>query len=455
MRVCECAQKDVAVLGLGREGASAVRYLHAHLPGQALTIYAEEQPGTTYRNTLDPERDTLILGPLDKDQLARHDVLIRSPGISVYRPELQHARSGGVLVTTPSSIWFSEHPGARSLCVTGTKGKSTTAALIAHLLTDCGVRVQLAGNIGQPLLDCEDEAIDWWVIELSSYQLADLQAEPRVGVILNLSDEHLDWHGGGESYRRDKLRLVELLAARPLIANSADPELADVLSERDNVHWFGSGDDDTLRGRFLDEHGAPIPGTLPSSLSGPHNLLNLAAALTAIHVAGVRLEDPVRSISSFRGLPHRLERLGEMHGLAWVNDSLATTPVATLVALEALPAQDVTLLIGGFDRGLDWAAAFDKMRSFLPWAIVTLPDNGPILAARIRERGMLPEDRIYEATNLPDAVQWAVRHSKSGGIVLLSPGAPSFPHYRDFAQRGEDFARLAGLDSRGLDRGSG
>ena len=158
--------------------------------------------------------DRVICGPLSRVALEGYDLLIRSPGISPYRQSLQHAKSAGVEITTPSNLWFAAHPQEKTICVTGTKGKSTTSTLIAHALQSCGHRVRLAGNIGLPLLSCEDRNVDWWVIELSSYQLTDLMAAPTVAVILNLTAEHLDWHGGEQAYRRDKLRLAELAAKR-------------------------------------------------------------------------------------------------------------------------------------------------------------------------------------------------------------------------------------------------
>ena len=147
--------------------------------------------------------------------LENFDILVRSPGISPYRKSMQRARAAGANLTSPSNLWFAAHPDQNTICVTGTKGKSTTSALLAHMLESCGFRVRLAGNIGLPLLACDDRDVDWWVIELSSYQLADLEADPDVSVILNLSSEHLDWHGNEQTYRQDKLRLAALAGAGP------------------------------------------------------------------------------------------------------------------------------------------------------------------------------------------------------------------------------------------------
>ena len=188
------ASARIAILGTGREGRAAWRWLRARHAGIELTLIDEKEPDPAFARLLGAE-DRLITGPLETVGLQEFDVLVRSPGISIYRDCLRRALAAGVTVTTPSSLWFSAHRDQRTICITGTKGKSTTSALLAHVLASQGYAVRLAGNIGKPLLECDDLGVDWWVIELSSYQLADLEAEPTLAVLLNLSPEHLDWHG--------------------------------------------------------------------------------------------------------------------------------------------------------------------------------------------------------------------------------------------------------------------
>jgi UDP-N-acetylmuramoylalanine--D-glutamate ligase len=199
----------VAILGVGREGQAAWRYLHTRHPAMQLTLVAETEPDRDFMEQL-TERDRLWTGPLAEAGLEDFDILIRSPGISIYRNSIQRASAAGANITTPSNLWFEAHAEQNTICITGTKGKSTTSALLAHMLESCGYRVGLAGNIGLPLLACDHRGVDWWVIELSSYQLADLEADPAISVVLNLSPEHLDWHGNAQNYRDDKLRLVKL-----------------------------------------------------------------------------------------------------------------------------------------------------------------------------------------------------------------------------------------------------
>jgi len=220
VRKADLIGRKVGILGLGREGQAARDYMRSVFSELELTLICESPPERDFAAQLG-EKDRLITGPLSRARLERFDLLVRSPGISPYRPAVQAAMKAGVEITTPSNLWFSAHPGEKTICVSGTKGKSTTSALIAHALRCCGYRVSLAGNIGRPLLSCRDKDVDWWVIELSSFQLTDLDAKPTVAVMLNLSEDHLDWHGSERVYRRDKLRLVELAGDSPVIVNAS------------------------------------------------------------------------------------------------------------------------------------------------------------------------------------------------------------------------------------------
>ena len=187
MRFSELKNSRVAILGVGREGQAVWRQIRHRYPGKPLSLFSESTVNEELRQQFDPVVDELHIGPLDIERLGKFDLLVRSAGISIYRDELVRLRSSGARFTTASNLWFAENPTARTICITGSLGKSTTAKLIAHLLSHAGVRVCLAGNIGRPLLDCEDEAAQWWVIELSSYQISYLEAKPDIALLLNIS----------------------------------------------------------------------------------------------------------------------------------------------------------------------------------------------------------------------------------------------------------------------------
>jgi UDP-N-acetylmuramoylalanine--D-glutamate ligase len=451
MKPAELENLDIAILGVGREGQAAHEYLRKLFPGMRLTLITESDPDRVFAAQLSP-LDQLVTGPLADAGLEQFDLLLRSPGISPYRKSLRRAVSAGVIVTSPSNLWFSAHPEARTICVTGTKGKSTTSALLAHVIKACGQQVRLAGNIGRPLLACSDEDVDWWVIELSSYQLTDLRARPTVAVILNLSAEHLDWHGSEKAYRADKLRLAELAADAPLIANAADATLRGLLAGHPGIHWFNDPAGLHVADSGLWDGNMPLDLQMPTGLPGRHSLDNAAAALAVLDRIGIEPQRAAREIGGFRSLPHRLQIVGQRHGVSFVNDSISSTPVATVAALEAFAGRSVILLVGGLDRGLDWTPYSPGIAQRLPEAIIAIPDNGPLILKTLREAGISPPKGLHVTDNLRQAVALAGKLAvDQAAVVLLSPGAPSFPQFEDYRDRGRQFARLSGFQSEEWD----
>ncbi len=240
----------------------------------------------------------------------------------------------------------------------------------------------------------------------------------------------------------DKLALAD--AARMLVVNALQPELADAndrASAANPVRRCGGMA--CPRRRDLPRIAARARHrTLP--LPGEHNALNVCAALAAIEAAGEDALAALGSIGTFRALPHRLQALGEHDGITWINDSIATTPQATLEALASLAGRAVTVLVGGHDRGLDWHAFADGVQRDPPHAIVTMGANGARIAHVLREAS--GDYELQSTTTLREAVEAARGITPSGGIVLLSPGAPSFDQFRDYVERGRAFAALAGFD---------
>jgi UDP-N-acetylmuramoylalanine--D-glutamate ligase len=410
--------------------------LQSRLPDSRFTVFCSETEAAEVRAHA-------ITAPPDAAALSAFDVVVKSPGIGAYRPEILEAQHNGTLFTSGTALWFAEHPEARVIAVTGTKGKSTVTALIAHFLRALGRRTALAGNIGLPLLELLDPPSrpDWWAVELSSFQT---RAAPRVeiGVVNNLHEEHLDWHGTRERYAADKLALAD--AARTLVVNALQPELAARTAAHPHRVTFGDASGWYVRNGAI-FRGARCfigPGELP--LPGEHNALNVCAALTALEAAGEDAMAALRSIGSFRALPHRLQTLGERGGFTWIDDSIATTPQATLEALASLRSRAVTVLVGGHERGLDWRGFADAVRRDPPHAIVAMGANRARIA---RVLGEAPgRYRLESAAGLGDAVASAREITPEGGVILLSPGAPSFDQFRDYAERGRAFAGLGGFD---------
>ena len=465
MRLADLADLRVAVWGYGREGRAAIAALQRRFPAKALTLFCSEAEGAAAGRAValgspatpsapaDAAVDIVTVPP-DAAALARFDVVIKSPGISPYRAPYAEALQRGVRFTSGSALWFAGHAGARTICVTGTKGKSTVAALIAHLLRKGGRRVALAGNIGLPLLDLPDVGDagaaaepDWWAIELSSFQTRDFGGAPTVALINNVYEEHLDWHASRANYTADKLAIAA--HARHVVVNGDQPELANIGAAaarsafavdsgwhvRDDAIWHGDE-------RVLPLSSIPLPGL--------HNAQNVCAALAAIDAAGEGARALAAHVATFKALPHRLQPLGARDGIDYVNDSISTTPYAAIEALRSLATRETTILVGGFDRGVSWRPFADYVAAHPPHAIVTIGANRGVIDAALRTtepRPLAPRAFAFESVpTLAEGFARARAQTRAGGVILLSPGAASFDQFRDYAERGREFARLAGFD---------
>jgi len=439
MRIADLAGRRVAIWGFGREGHAVIRALRMRLPAQPLTLFcsdAEVDAARTFDASLE-----IVVGEPDATTLSRFDVVVKSPGISAYKPALLAAQAQGTQFTSGTALWFGENPDARVIAVTGTKGKSTTSALIAHLARALGVRTALAGNIGLPLLELLGQPADLWVMELSSFQTG--EAGPlELGVITSLYEEHLDWHGSRERYVADKLKLAD--ATRTLLVNGLQPGLLERTAAHPHRLLFGTPEGWHVRDGAIRRGGQAVFDIATLAAPGLHNALNACAALAALEAIGMDALAAAPALAHFRPLPHRLQPLGERDRWHWVNDSISTTPLATLAALESLHGRAVTVLVGGHDRGLDWTPFVDAMRSTPPNAIVCMGSNGARIEAALRSAEIACP--IMRVADLAGAVAEAKTHTPHGGVILLSPGAPSFDQFKDYAERGRRFAALAGFD---------
>jgi UDP-N-acetylmuramoyl-L-alanine---L-glutamate ligase len=443
MRFSELDGKRIGVWGAGREIRSFARQLARRLPSARIVAVAFDGPaprdalatlGAAEARVLTAP-ETLVPG------LAECEVLVRSPGVSIHREELRALRESGVTVTTATSLWLAEGEGEGVIGVTGTKGKSTTAALIAHLARAAGRTVALAGNIGVPALDLLDgERAQVTVVELSSYQIADLEVGPQVALVTNVFREHTDWHGSEEAYRADKLRLLGLRGVRAAVLNARDERLAGLDPGVRTVRYGQPG------GWDVTAEGIALGGELRVAgaevgLRGEHNALNLCGALAALEAFAVPAPPLPESLAGFRALPHRLETVAERDGVLWVNDSISTTPESTMAALASFPGREVVLIAGGQDRGQDYSELARALAASGA-RLIAIPSTGPRVLAAARAAGVAA-DRAIEACDMAAAIAAARGLERPGAVILLSPAAPSFDNYRDFEERGERFRALA------------
>jgi UDP-N-acetylmuramoylalanine--D-glutamate ligase len=449
VQLADLRGRSVAVWGTGREGRAAVTAIAAQQPSRLLAV-------DDSANSLSVPWDGELarLAPLAGGDhafgaLVAADVVVRSPGVPQTHPWMRELRSRGVTVTGGSALWMAGHA-ARTVGVTGSKGKSTTSSLISHLLAAAGRPNVFGGNIGVPLLDLPPA--EWYVLELSSYQCADLTDSPRVAVVTALFPEHLDAHGGEREYYRDKLNL---LAHGPelIVVNGADPRLMAEVAGVTDASGFGPVPAGAADSRFRVEDDGHVyvsdERLFPRAdfrLRGVHNGRNLCVALAVLDGLGldVRAPEVAAAVRAFEGLPHRLAEIEDPTGLTFVDDTLSTSPYSAMHAIDAYRGRPLTVLVGGTDRGLDYTPLREHLAD-LELTVIGIPDSGPRIVA---ELAGLPAVRTEEAADLPAAVRLARKLTPEGGVVLLSPAAPSYGRYRNFEHRSEAF-RQAIRDSSG------
>ncbi len=420
----------VAVWGVGVEGTASLHRLRSmgNVP-----VLVDDRPEVASVEGL--EVLATQMGGLQA--LLTCDVVIKSPGISRYRPEVERLERAGVEVCGGLGLWLGEVPLERVTCITGTKGKSTTSAIIGHLLTGLGYDARRGGNIGQPPWETAGNEPDFWVIETSSYQVPDLSNGPPVVAVTSLSPDHLDWHGSVERYYADKLSLCTKPGVRTSVVDGSNTALREqAASLGRHVQWVDAHDAH-LGGPWIDALGLP----------GEHNTRNASigrAVLLAmgVHEAG---DDALLAAAAegFDGLPSRCHTIGHIGPIEFVDDSLSTNVLPAQAALEAYADRPLALLVGGHDRGLDYRPlGLAVARRTEPTLVVTMPDNGPRIGDAIRQVvGTRVE--VVDAGGLRDAVAAACGWAREGGVVLLSPAAPSFGRFADYRERARAFSDAA------------
>ena len=423
-------------MGFGRTGSAVARHLRDR--GARLLAVDDAPDDSARRHAADlglelavaPDQTTLA------GLVARADVIVPSPGVSLRHPVFALADEAGVPVRGEvelASRW-SRRP---IVAVTGTNGKTTVTALVAQMLEASGVRSVAAGNIGLPLSDAVRRDVQVVVAEVSSFQLWCTETfHPTVAVWLNLAEDHLDWHPDMESYGEAKSRIWANQAKGDVAVVNADDALvmeraANAPSRLETFGLTAAADWRVADGALRGPKDTILPVTeLRRGL--PHDLANALAASAAALAAGASVEGVRAALRVFQGLPHRLTLVAEHDGVRWYDDSKATNPHAALAALSGF--ESVVLLAGGRNKGLDLgvlARGADRVRT-----VVALGEAAPEVADAFA--GVRP---VVRASDMDQAVRAAAGAARAGDVVLLSPGCASFDWYGSYAERGADFAR--------------
>ena len=422
----------VAIWGYGVEGQATCKYLQLRCPELSISILCAEHEVSEIPNP----NLRFITDLVDTALLDQFDVVIKSPGISPYQEVVQQA---SCVFISSSALWFSNEKSGQIIAITGTKGKSTTSAMLTAILTTFGYRTVLAGNFGVPLIQCLDQ-YDYVILETSSYQAQDGAIEADIAVILNLYPEHLNWHLSEQQYFCDKWKLLQ--HSNKALLNKSD-ENSIMLVERSPLNvplrYFQTEQGFyELNGVLMYQDKALFSG-YGWKLKGIHNLKNAAAVCTVISWLGLDIKIALNVLKQFKALPHRLQEVKKQAGITYIDDSISSTPHATLAALGTVQNDQTILLVGGFDRGVDWSWWVSAIADNPPKMILCSGENGESIYQLLLNQ-VVKTQCIWQPT-LKLAVKIAQQNAVFGDFILLSPGAPSFDAFDDYQHRGQQFVQ--------------
>ena len=440
MELKDLQNKKIAILGLGIENIALVRYLLKHKVKCEMTICdkrGKKQLGENNQRLLRrfASRND-IRWQLGKDynkNLDKFDVLFRAPGwpIIPLKSPLPPLIKGAL--TSPMKLFFELCPSKNIIGVTGTKGKGTTASLIYEILKTAGKRVWLGGNIGTAPFEFLDKIKknDWVALELSSFQLEDLTVSPQIAVIANLYPEHLkpadpnnpNYHKSMADYFKAKANIFRWQKESDfLISNDQFPISKQIpnskFQTRSKIIYFKKSN-------------------LPSKLVGEHNKENIAAAAAVAKIAGVKNEVIKKAVAGFNGLEHRLELAREYNGVKYYDDSFATTPESTIIALKSF-VSPIILFLGGAEKGANFKKLAKEVKHRVKFVILLNGDATPRIKKELLKVGF-KADSMKLADNIKEAVKFAKAKAAPGDIVLLSTACASFGMFKNYKERGDLF----------------
>ncbi len=444
----QAAGREVSVAGAGRSGVAAARLLAS----RGIAVYLSDSgQGEAVQRAAAALRSeaamvTVETGGHDLARIGRSVALVLSPGIPHDAPVVRAAADAGVPVVAEVQLGLDALPGVRSIAVTGTNGKTTTTALVQHLLAAAGRRSVAAGNIGTALSEVAlaAERPEWIALELSSFQLHDApDVAPTVGILTNLSPDHLDHYPSLEAYYADKARFFANASSRSVwVTNLDDPDSRRMVAGTAGRHLAFTAARDVRADAWYDrtsDHlmlaGQPLLRRRALLLLGDHNVANALAASLAVHATDVAADVISRALATFQGLPHRLELVREVDGVLWINDSKATNVASTRVALQSM-TRPFVLLLGGRHKGEPYDALIGP---FVRQGVAVIAYGE---AADEIDHDLSHALRVVRGRTFEDVVAKARILVSPGGAVLLSPACSSYDMFANYEQRGATFRAL-------------
>lgn len=425
---------NIAILGFGVEGQDAARYFLGQ-KSKRIAIFDRSAQGIVQSVQWEDKPLEWICGPeYLKDGIKGFDIIVRSPGFYRYIPEIMEAEKQGSKITSNTQLFFEESE-ANIIGITGTKGKGTTARMLQMGLEASGRKTLLLGNIGTPMLDRIDDAdhFDWVILELSSFQLIDLPYSPPIAVVTNIYTDHLNWHKDRQEYIHAKENLwIHQKATDWAVFNKDDETCVELAkSAPGHVIWYSTKDTDNTDVTQL-------------AVPGEHNVANALAALAAAKVAGADPQKAWEGICEFAGSEHRLEKVGEVNGVLYVNDSAATTPEAAIAGLHSFTVggfpQPKILIAGGSLKGITFEKFAKSVKENNVKHVYLLGES----ASEIERELSKVEYRENVITGIEDMetiVKKASEIATVGDVVLLSPACASFGLFKNYQDRGEKFKK--------------
>lgn len=425
--------KNIAILGFGKEGSSTYQFIRKYLPYLKLTILDKNEVKPSNDNNLE-----IITGDNYLENLEQYDLIIKTPGISLKEINTENIEEK---ITSQLEL-FLEVYRDNTIGITGTKGKSTTTSLIYNIIKDQNENTILAGNIGTPILstleNCNETTT--FVIEMSSHQLEYLHVSPHIGIVLNLFEDHLDHAGTVEHYHNIKMNMFRYQTNEDYMIYFEDNEALKKKVANENwqskiykISQINANAEVYQKDNWIYFQNKPIYDIdSKRNLIGTHNLRNIMAALTVSQILELDLNKTKETIANFKTLAYRMENIGIVDNVTYVVDTLATIPEATIASIEAL--QNVnTLIFGGMDRGISYEQLIEYLSKTSIEHLICMPTTGHMIAKH------LPQEKVYLVNNLEEAVKLAKQITEKNTICLLSPAASSYEQFKNYQEKGDKF----------------
>lgn len=435
--------KEIIILGFGREGKATYKLIRKYLPEKHLTIGDSNIKIAEDELVKDDLYVDFILGETYMDTMDEYDLIMKSPGIPFNKIDLTNIKDK---ISSELELLLRFYKG-KVIGVTGTKGKSTTSSLIYQMIKDQGYKTTFAGNIGLAVFEViEDlEDVDYLVLEMGCHQLEFMHYSPNYSIFLNVYEEHLDHYRSYDNYIEAKCNIFSHQNDTDYYFYNADSKLINEKNKKfeTNANRIGI--------TFTDNNKYPVyikdnyiyindkkvyDGNSERKLLGRHNLNNIMFILALADVLKLDLDKAIETINSFESLPHRMELVGTYNGVTYYNDSISTIPEACINAMESIKVN--SLIIGGLDRGIDYSKLIDYLNNSDLTNLICMPTTGEKIGNSITNKNI----NVYLVKDLEEAVKKAKEVTKDKEVCLMSPAAASYNTFKNFEERGNRFKEL-------------